>query len=1206
MNISNWKVFDKSGSLLNWVADPFIQLTFNSPAGKNAKGYLITDASGKIVSSKITNSGYFYDDPDQITLTYKYLYDDEIYTLSPAEASINLINVSVFNPTQTYTYGIGSLKLGNIDKTFGYPSATFAAAIFLKPVSVGLVETEHLYIFEELDNGDLIRPYDASDSILIFEFFGEEDEIAFFQVDEEKSEISWGDAAIFDVSLFSKNTPLQLNIGFRSEEEGVFERRMRIYHIVNDTAYVIGEVIVNAEAIGEDERFRTHIENFGLPDPVNIKQVLKETDINEDLPDWKILNYKSKHIILEHDKIMPYVGTYKGLINAIKWLGYDDVYIREWFLNVKENKKISFVVPYDAKDRLQTILMFDSNQRKTLKKLNQLSLNYCINRETEETDIWGTPITENCYSYNIKEVFVKLLGLKNWLEKNIIGVNCRIVDITGEGIYIERFRNLSYNISGIGFNYNAEQKLTPYAIDKSSELIEGKADIKASLLELTKLKISDIPYKFEDFAKYAWNPLEPSRYFSMNDPSFLENSSDYLIVGAPLSYPLVNVNDVLYRLSTEKDFAGVIGSTLVSNPLFVLENDIRFYNTFDTSSIFFDTSTSLTIYIEKGYLRDASVDEWDKSISYSFYSDPCSNGYIMEASSGVIYKFYDYPSLNPNTNSLLQYAIDDNYKVPLFGVKNYKTMDSSGVNYLFDKLYYLDIIDGKIEMNAGIIDPTNSSDNLTIYLNFDYDTSLNEQMITVNPVYTSPRMRLYQIDPSVYYWSDPSGRTGNNNSSFILIDNSIYKMSVNHIGNYNIEVFAWDDYNTMFYGIANEPYSVWIKSPTIYTLIDDKCNVVCSSTFIDINDVSIIISNNNKPIYDRYISLQGLTFNIDSQGKPYVSIPSITYFQDVPEKNSINKFYNLTERVTNINGNIITIDPDYQKFYINDDIKLVKFDKRNYDLIVEASSHIVNVSGYNLTLDNIPSSIYFDTSSDIYIINDTYRSIVNYSNIDNKFVADVSGYQFEVGQLVGVIATDLSNGYSWGSSYRVLQVNGSTHTFDYPIPNYFLSNPLKYSIKVKHAFSSYSDIILLTEDAKEENNNFKIYLKDSNCQEYYLDNTFAYINILFDHNKVNSQWYDVSDNLINSEFYYYTKPIVVDASTLVILRSIYDPSTYLTDQKNIWTVTDHFNDSILFKVYNDSVPYIFDTPGTYDVECISYDIFGNAITKKYEGLIKVM
>ena len=114
------------------------------------------------------------------------------------------------------------------------------------------------------------------------------------------------------------------------------------------------------------------------------------------------------------------------------------------------------------------------------------------------------------------------------------------------------------------------------------------------------------------------------------------------------------------------------------------------------------------------------------------------------------------------------------------------------------------------------------------------------------------------------------------------------------------------------------------------------------------------------------------------------------------------------------------------------------------------------------------------------------------------------------------------------------------------------------------------------------------------------------VNLLFDQDLVNRQWYDASDNLVNGVFYYHPEPIAVDISTLVILKATYDPSNYLLGQKNIWTVINHDSSLILFKVWNESVPYIFNSLGTYDVECISYDIFGNAVTKKYEGLIEVV
>jgi hypothetical protein len=1270
MNIANWIIFDKKGSPLNWQSDPYILLQFTDASGVGAEGFLISDPSGYISGAEITNSGYSYTITDT-SISYTYLLGSGT-AISPADVTITAKDISIFNPEGSTVQGIDSLAISLDTSGFIYPSVTYAGAIFLEPVSQGLVETEHLFILEQIDSSVYIRPQDTTHSILIFRMMGDDNEISFFEVDDDQVEITWVDELIFDTATYVSNTPITLNIGFRSEYEGIFERTIRVYHQIGDVLYTLADIVVNAEAIGEDERFRTLINNFGAPDPVDFPSLFKEVDINEDLPDWKVINPKSKHMILEYDQIVPYIGTYKALINAIKWLGYDDVYIREWFRDVKEHRKLSFIVPYDAHDRLQTILQFSAEARTHLKKLNQLSLFYCLTRETGQIDDWGTPLTENCYTYNIKEIFIKLCALKKWLERNIIGVNCRIIDITGEGIYFERIQNLIYATDNIGFNYNVSQTLTPYALEENSELIHGDASLNLTFLELSRTRILDLPYRFIDMAEYAWNPSTPTVYYSLADPAYLADPSSFLLVGATFQYPFININEIMWKLSVEKDFAGVIGNTLVTKPLFVLENDIRYYNILDVSSIFFDTSTHLTIYLEKAYLRDPSIDVWTDSIAYSIYPNPymyldasysktivlsgeytITSGkgtiyqldasetynllgvdtysftvdtsvviltdtstiiltpdvydYVMETSTGTIISFDDYVSFNPAISSLLQYAYNDNYHIPLLSFKYYDTIDKNATRIsLGDKLYHLDILDGKIEMNAGMLTPATSSDNLIMYINWNYDTSLEEQMITVNAVYNSPRMKLYQVDPAAYYAGDPSGLTGGNAANIMTIDNSIYRMHVNHIGKYNVELFAWDSYNTMFYNPTKEDYLVWIKYPTIYALTESATLLnKDASIFMSMNDVSILISNNKYPIFDKIIPLQGLTIQYNEGGKPYVNVPSITYFQDVPESGSLNRFYNLTERVLTISGVTVTIDPDFQKFISGDDVKLVKFDKQRNTITQEVAAHINTAVGNTLTLSS-GTTVTVDASSEVYILNDTYRAVTNASNNSiSTSIIDIVDASFATTQMIGIIVNDGCTGYTWGASYRIQSVIGNTHTLDANIPEYFINNLGRFTIQAKYAFSTYSNMLFETDSATEVDNNFKIYLKNSYCQEKYLDNTFIYANILFDHDRVNLDWYDTSCGLDISTFYYYSSPISIDTSTIVILRALYDPSTYLLNQKNIWTVRYHDTNKVLFKVFNSDVAYVFSEAGTYNVECISYDSYGNAITKLYEGFVKV-
>jgi hypothetical protein len=101
------------------------------------------------------------------------------------------------------------------------------------------------------------------------------------------------------------------------------------------------------------------------------------------------------------------------------------------------------------------------------------------------------------------------------------------------------------------------------------------------------------------------------------------------------------------------------------------------------------------------------------------------------------------------------------------------------------------------------------------------------------------------------------------------------------------------------------------------------------------------------------------------------------------------------------------------------------------------------------------------------------------------------------------------------------------------------------------------------------------------------------MNLKFNHEDVLKHWYDTSLNLVNSAFYYYDKPINVDISTLVILKAEYDDVNYMSNQKNIWTIQDNITREVLFKVHNESVPYIFESDKNYDITVESYDYYGN-------------
>ena len=92
---------------------------------------------------------------------------------------------------------------------------------------------------------------------------------------------------------------------------------------------------MSGETEGEDERYRTFFENFGIPDPKYYNDIFIDSDINNDSPDYISINKNSKKMFLAYNDIFPYIGSYKGLLNAIKTLGYEDeIFFKEWYKEI--------------------------------------------------------------------------------------------------------------------------------------------------------------------------------------------------------------------------------------------------------------------------------------------------------------------------------------------------------------------------------------------------------------------------------------------------------------------------------------------------------------------------------------------------------------------------------------------------------------------------------------------------------------------------------------------------------------------------------------------------------------------------------------------------------------------------------------------------------------------------------------------------------
>jgi len=285
----------------------------------------------------------------------------------------------------------------------------------------------------------------------------------------------------------SESKSLSINVGLNGpqEAEEVYERKLIIEDIsagiTGDNVSKILEVNFYGQIIAEDERLKVLANNLGRSFNNEDSIILRDHDPKEPLPNYEEINEKRKELLLAGEEIFPYMGSYKGLINALKFFGYQDLRIKEYWLNISFREAEDLTSPglqnqialneiksqrsqtgsqsYQIKDVLdnpnsgkyrmeQTYgpdsegnYVLDISSQNTLvpsntyKKTSLFGLYYDLNKVTSETDEYGYPVVVDAFQFTQEEVLIKLFGLRKKLKEDYLPLNARIVDITGEGVY---------------------------------------------------------------------------------------------------------------------------------------------------------------------------------------------------------------------------------------------------------------------------------------------------------------------------------------------------------------------------------------------------------------------------------------------------------------------------------------------------------------------------------------------------------------------------------------------------------------------------------------------------------------------------------------------------------------------------------------------------------------------------------------------------
>ena len=434
--------------------------------------------------------------------------------------------------------------------------------IYLPLVSAGLYETSTIYILEEVQGqvGEtrFVTPIAETQGITKFKFefaggYGTSEDIYLYSSEllagipyvtvdkfqertlaDNSFQLGTTPEGLKIVDNESKSIPLDCKIALKSEVEGFHVRTLNI--TISETK--IAEVRIYGEVEAEDERLTVLLQNMGMNLEAMDYYIFKDSNIQEGGIDHILLNQKRKELLLQASEIKPFIGTYKALLHAIDFFGYNNVTLKEYWLNINEQSEnygkltavavanqsqVGFLANKNTKIQLP-----NSNQKKT----SRFSLVYRINTPDGGVDQWDIPTVQESFDFSPDEVLIKLYALKNKLQKHYLPLQAKIVDITGEGDY---FSQVNQNV------WNNQHSIKNQTAGREFESVKVPADRTIYIEDLRQVdyRLTGFGQDFEALTKQVRSELADSIEAFYTTYYDKDLSTFNTLAGIPIGAPVV-------------------------------------------------------------------------------------------------------------------------------------------------------------------------------------------------------------------------------------------------------------------------------------------------------------------------------------------------------------------------------------------------------------------------------------------------------------------------------------------------------------------------------------------------------------------------------------------------------------------------------------------------------------------------------------------
>lgn len=194
-----------------------------------------------------------------------------------------------------------------------------------------------------------------------------------------------------------------------------------------DKPYTIG-----AEFYSENESLYINLSNLGVEIPEAIQKAFYTSNVHEDKRDNILLNRKFKELLSNYWDVIANRGSYKSLINSLKWFEYGDLVSLKEIWSHTEND----ITTYFEQDIHTTMKEKYHDHMINTSKTTYMALNLALERDAVgKYDEYKNPLLEKIISdVTIEDLSLKMSMLGNFYETYFMPIHTDLIRSTIENV----------------------------------------------------------------------------------------------------------------------------------------------------------------------------------------------------------------------------------------------------------------------------------------------------------------------------------------------------------------------------------------------------------------------------------------------------------------------------------------------------------------------------------------------------------------------------------------------------------------------------------------------------------------------------------------------------------------------------------------------------------------------------------------------------